>query len=70
MFAAQLLLMFVAIYAAIGLLFAAIFVLRGIGRVDHSAKDSSWPFRLLIAPGCAALWPLMAVKWQKARNDQ
>ena len=51
------------IYAAIGLLFAIIFVILGVGRIDESAKGAPLFFRLLILPGAAALWPVLLGRW-------
>ena len=53
----------VAIYAAIGVLFATAFVVAGAGAIDPAAKVSGWGFRLMIFPGAAALWPLLAKRW-------
>lgn len=53
-------------YASVGLLFGAIFVTAGVGRVDHSAEGTSIVFRLLIYPGVVALWPLLATRWIRA----
>lgn len=47
-------------YLGLGLLFGLVFVVRGVERVDPSAHGGTWGFRLLIVPGCAALWPLLA----------
>lgn len=60
---AQLLWIAVGIYAAIGLLFAPLFVARGVNRIDPSAATGSWGFRLLLLPGAAALWPLLLARW-------
>lgn len=56
------------LYAVIGILFAIVFVMIGIGHVDAAARQSSIPFRILVLPGCAALWPVMASKWFQARR--
>jgi hypothetical protein len=50
-------------YAALGLVFAVAFVIRGAGRVDPAAREGTWGFRLLILPGSVALWPLLARRW-------
>ncbi len=45
-----------AVYCAIGFIFALVF----------NAKEfsgSPWTFRLLMLPGAAALWPLLAKRW-------
>lgn len=55
-------LMFVG-YAAIGVLFALVFVTIGVTKVDAAARGSGVLFRVLIVPGCAALWPVLLVRW-------
>ncbi len=55
-----------AAYGAVGLVFAAAFIARGIQRVDPVAAGAPIGFRLIILPGVTALWPLMAVRWAKA----
>ena len=52
-----------ALYAIIGAVFATAFVLRGAAAIDPAAKHSSWGFRVLIFPGAAAFWPLLAKRW-------
>lgn len=68
MFIATLIVWVLVIYAAVGLVFAVAFAARGAGTIDHAAKNARWHFRVLIVPGAAALWPLMAAKWRAARN--
>ena len=55
----------VGLYLGLGVLFAIAFVLKGAGRVDPLARQGTWGFRLLILPGAAALWPLLASRWRK-----
>ena len=55
-------------YAAFGLLFAAVFVTWGIGRIDPAAKGSGIGFRLIVLPGVVALWPLLLKRWIRARG--
>lgn len=50
-------------YAAVGLLFALLFVFRGVNRIDEAAAESGAGFRLIIIPGVAALWPVMLLRW-------
>jgi hypothetical protein len=52
-----------ALYSGIGFVFALAFVSRGAGAIDPAAKHSGWAFRILILPGSAALWPLLAKRW-------
>ena len=51
------------VYGALGLIFAVAFVLVGAARVDPAAERCSVGFKLLILPGCAALWPLLVRRW-------
>lgn len=55
-------------YLVLGLFFAVAFQLRGLGRVDPSAKDGSWGFRVLVTPGVVALWPLLWRRWARAAD--
>ena len=50
-------------YTVTGFLFASIFVLRGVQRVDSEAQGSGVGFRLLILPGVAAFWPMFLRRW-------
>ena len=54
-------------YAAVGVIFAAVFVAFGIGRVDPVARHAPIGFRLIVLPGCAALWPLLLRRWMRPR---
>lgn len=51
------------IYTVLGLLFAIAFVLFGASRIDPAAREGSLGFRLLVFPGCVALWPILARRW-------
>lgn len=51
------------LYALAGLLFAIVFLPRGILRLDERLHGSPYAVRLLILPGVAALWPLFAWRW-------
>lgn len=52
-------------YAAIGLIFAVAFVTVGVSHIDAQARSAPLGFRLLILPGSAALWPLLALRWAR-----
>ena len=60
----------VAVYAAAGTLFAAAFVTRGARRLDRNVEGTPWTFRLLIAPGAAALWPLLLSQWLRQERGE
>lgn len=55
----------VSAYAVLGVVFAAAFVTMGVQRIDAHAHGSGWPFRLLILPGAALFWPLLAWRWSR-----
>jgi len=63
MFLAQSLVLLFELYAAVGVLFAIAFVIKGVKRVDQGAAGTGWGFRLLILPGSVALWPWLLRKW-------
>jgi hypothetical protein len=60
---------FVAALAVYGLasgVFAVVFALFGIHRVDPVAEHAPFGFRLIVIPGAAALWPLLLTRWLRA----
>lgn len=54
-------------YAAVGLVFAIVFVALGVSRIDVQAATASLGFRLIILPGVMALWPVLLHRWIRAR---
>ena len=56
-------------YFAIGLLFAVVFVAKGVQQLDPNASGSGIGFRLLILPGSAAFWPLFLRRWIRKDRD-
>lgn len=60
------LLIVIALYGVAGVCFAVAFVVSGVARIDARAAGSGVGFRLLILPGAAALWPVLAVRWARA----
>ncbi|MGD9688120.1 MAG: hypothetical protein AB7K52_05925 [Phycisphaerales bacterium] len=55
-------------YVLIGIAFAGAFAWRGAGVLDPAARGAPLGFRLFIAPAAAALWPVLGVKWIRARR--
>ncbi|MCR9176432.1 MAG: hypothetical protein NXI19_10600 [Alphaproteobacteria bacterium] len=49
-------------YVWVGAPVAAVFLLWGIDRIDHSARGS-YLFRLFALPGVVGLWPLVVTRW-------
>lgn len=59
----------IALYAAIGVAFAVVFLWAGLRRLDPVAADGPFRFKLLIAPGIAVLWPAMMLLWVRGRDS-
>ena len=49
-------------YGVLGVLFAVPFVLLGAARIDPNADGATAGFRILIFPGCVALWPWLLAR--------
>ena len=60
---ADLLVLAMGAYLALGALIALLFVFLGAGRIDPAAQGMPLQARLIIWPGCTLLWPLILVKW-------
>ena len=63
MFIASSIVILAAIYAALGIVFAVLFAIRGAAVIDPGAEKAHWAFRFLIIPGAAALWPILLRRW-------
>lgn len=70
MTAAGLILLVIATYALVGLIFGLLFVIWGAPRIDGAVHGAPKLFRMLILPASAALWPLMSVKWLRAARGR
>ena len=64
MFIATLFVYALYLYLLVGLLFGLWFVLRGGMAVDGGLREASWPTRLLLRPGSAALWPVLWLRYR------
>jgi len=58
----------IGVYFAIGAAFAFVLLTFGLRRLDPIAAAGPLRFKLLIAPGVAALWPVMIMLWVKGRG--
>lgn len=52
-------------WVAVGVPFGFAFAFVGVNVVDPVARDAKVGFRLLIVPGAAAFWPLLAWRWAR-----
>jgi len=59
---AHALVLFAELYLALGLAFGIVFAWRLVERLDPSAHSGTPGFRILILPGCAALWPWLVLR--------
>lgn len=60
----------VGIYLICGLLFALVFVFRGVEIIDEAAKGSTIGFKIIIIPASTVFWPLLLIKWIKASKTR
>jgi len=60
---AALFLLIFGAYLACGFVFAVVFALVGVKKIDPHAEHGSWGFRILIVPGTLALWPVLLRRW-------
>ena len=51
------------LYTLAGVVFAALFLSRAVARLDPRVAGAPRALRLLLLPGVAALWPLLAWRW-------
>lgn len=57
------------LYLVFGLLFAIVFVSKGVEKLDEGAHGASLGFRIIIIPGTMVFWPLLLRKWIKAAKQ-
>ena len=55
-------------YICCGILFAIAFLSKGITKTDEAAHGSGLGFKIIILPGVIALWPVLLIKWLKAKK--
>jgi hypothetical protein len=58
------------IYLFAGIVFASLFLFKGIHIVDEGAHGSSRGFYIIIIPGIVLLWPLLLKKWIHAVSEK
>ena len=57
-------------YGAVGIIVGIAFVAHGVDRIDPAMHSSPKSVRLVILPGCIALWPTMLAKWARAPKSK
>ena len=62
----EILLIIVAVYLVVGVLFVIPFLMKGLTKVDEGAQGSTIGFKIIIIPGVIVLWPLLLSKWMKS----
>ncbi len=65
---AQVIVSMCELYALAGVVFAVAFLPRAVARLDARVADAPISLRLLILPGVAALWPLLAWRWMSGAS--
>lgn len=60
------LLIIVALYLVLGLVFAVAFITKGVTKIDEGAHGATWGFRVIIIPGTIVFWPFLFKRWVKA----
>jgi hypothetical protein len=66
--AIEIILIIVAVYLALGVLFLIPFLIKGITKVDEGADGSTIGFKIIIIPGVIVFWPALLSKWTKANR--
>jgi hypothetical protein len=56
------------LYSAVGFVFALVFIIKGVQRIDEEAIGAGWGFRLLILPGSVAFWPMLLKRWASGQR--
>jgi hypothetical protein len=59
---AAMIVQFVTIWLAVGVVLGVAFLFFGIERIDPAARGA-YALRPLLLPGLALLWPFVAVRW-------
>lgn len=66
--AAEVFSLVLAVYLALGVVFAVAFVWKGAAAIDPAARAGTWGFRVMIFPGAVLLWPALARRWFGGRR--
>jgi hypothetical protein len=64
---AEFFIQFFSVYLLVGVFFHIFFVTIGMKKLDSATLNTSIWFKLLIAPGSIALWPILLYKLLKLK---
>ena len=64
----ELFLLVLGLYFLLGFLFGLYFLFGGAVKVDPLMGDSKWIVRLLLFPGCIAVWPFLVFNLIRSKN--
>ena len=65
----EILLIIVAVYLLVGVLFVIPFLMKGLNKVDQGAHGSTIGFKIIIIPGVIVFWPVLLSKWIKENGN-
>lgn len=60
---AEWIVMLAAVYLVLGLVFAVLFLARGVQIVDSHAEAAGLAARLILLPGTMVFWPVLLKRW-------
>ena len=63
---AEIILIIVALYLLLGVVFVISFLTKGLTKVDEGAHGGTIGFKIIIIPGVIVFWPLLLRRWIKA----
>jgi hypothetical protein len=64
----EIILLVVAAYLAVGVVFVIPFLVKGLTKVNSSAQGGTIGFKIIIIPGVIVFWPVLLSKWVKANH--
>jgi flagellar basal body-associated protein FliL len=59
----NIILVIATVYLLCGVVFTAVFLFRGLQKMDEGTHGATVGFKIIIIPGCIVLWPVLLRKW-------
>ena len=59
----------IRVYLICGFFFSLAFIFKGVKVLDEGSHGAGIGFKLIIIPGCMVFWPLLLIKWRKAKKE-